>query len=164
MIENARSDRIAPSPRKRETKFRVSPRSATQTYFGYDVRYASTLHASCNYFSNRAVLAPITDEPMGQIAGISGNNYSQFGFGQQQDPSMLMGFALMSAFLSNDPRQMMGAFAMLAQQDPRSFLMFLGMMNPQLFQQLAQSLMGPQAGASGCPQCGGVNPMDPTNP
>lgn len=69
----------------------------------------------------------------------------------------MMGLALMGAFMSNDPQQMMGALATLASMDPRNFLMMLGAMNPQLFNQLAQAMMGPQAGNQNACTCGAAN-------
>src|ERR1700752_3835346 len=90
---------------------------------------------------------------MGQVSGISGNTGAQ---PFQPDPSVLLGYALMSAVMSNDPQQMMGSVSQLAPMDPRQLLMMLGAMTPQLFGQLASALMGQPVGG-GCPACGGPN-------
>src|SRR5262245_9402893 len=88
---------------------------------------------------------------MGQVGQVS-RQTDVASFQEQQ----MMGFALMSAFLSNDPQQMAGAFSALAGMDPRQFLMGLAMINPQLCFQLASTLAGQMMGAQGgaCPSCG----------
>lgn len=86
---------------------------------------------------------------MGQVGGLSSNGFQGLQFQtqeQQNQMNQLMGVALIGAFLSNDPQQIAGALGALAMMDPRAFLMMLGAVNPELFNQLAQAL-GQQQGA-----------------